>query len=102
MERHCCYSCRESHAFLTAEEWAFVEPAIRAGVRELARARRIARRLGREAAVDHRPYYQAALDVYNGLTGEVVTNGYSLLHRQLIHTCKYLPHATAGQSEHET
>ena len=101
MERHYCYSCREPHAFLTVDEWAAVEPALMEGKRELARAWRVARRLRREGAVDPRPYYQAALDAYNTLTGEAVTNGYSLLHRQLLHTCKYLPRAAdiAGVSE---
>ena len=94
MERHYCYSCRDSHAFLDAAEWAQVEPLWRTAQLALAHARRIARRQHLpvpEAEVKR--LYQPALAKHTEITGDPISNPYNLFHRQLVHECKWRPRA---------
>jgi hypothetical protein len=92
VERHYCYSCRDHHAFLDAAEWAHVEPLWRRGQTAAAREGRIARRLKRPVPnADWMLCFQAALDKYTEITGDLIDNPHSLYHRQLRHECKWVP-----------
>ena len=86
MERHFTFSCREEHAFLDSDEWRIIEPLVKEAQTLSARYGRIRERIG------HLPEFEdpwaRPREAYNQLTGEHVTNGANLFHRQVAHVGK--------------
>jgi len=94
MERHYCYSCKVEHMFLDEGEWRAIEPLVKQALLLQDRQARIARRKPKEPRAPD--LWIPALEAFNRLTGEAVPHGYSLLHRQLIHTGKWKPRGPDG------